>query len=314
MNFKKIAKQAVFWYNVNMKNFLRKYKIFLWIIIGVLIIGGIVWFILTNSDKDVDCLIPPKLEDGAVRMVTKVIDGDTVLIEGGYSVRLLGFDADERGKPCYGAAKERLEEMVLGKEVILEMGNNDLDQWCRYLRYVFVDDINIGLEMVKEGLVVARTSSEDSKYQSEIALAEGSAIENEVGCKWSSFAEVVEDKREGINYQWSKLTPELTGLKVVDVCSADKYYGQEVIIEGWVADGYRSKTNTVFLNLEEIYPNQCLVGVIFSSNLYKFVQNPEDYYSNKMVRMMGEVEEYEGKPEIILKEPSQIEVGRNEEE
>ena len=298
-----------------------KYKIVLAAVL-VLIIGGGVWFLnpgkLVNdklTQESEDCSAPPKLEDGAVRMVTKVIDGDTILIEGGYSVRLLGIDADERGKPCYNAAKERIEEMILGKEVILEMGKNDLDQWRRYLRYVFVDDVNVGLEMVKEGLAIARASYEGSKYQLEIASAEKFAIENEVGCKWSGKGAIESESinRDG-NYQWSKLTSELTGLKVVDAYSADKYYNQEVIIEGWVADGYRSKTNTVFLNFEEYYPDQCFVGVIFSSNLYVFVQNPEDYYSNKMVRMRGEVKEYGGKPEIILEEPAQIEVGMSEEE
>ncbi|MEA2113357.1 MAG: thermonuclease family protein [Patescibacteria group bacterium] len=303
-----------------MKDFLMKYRIILAVVL-ILIIIGIIWFLLVNpADKDSsadlvcmgeDCLVPPKLEDGAVRIVTKVIDGDTVLIEGGYSVRLLGIDADERGKPCYGAAKERLEEMVLGKEAVLEMGRDDLDQWSRYLRYVFVDDINIGLEMVKEGFAVARASGENSKYQSEIALAEKSAIENKVGCKWNGqwAAESELINRGGI-YQWLKLTPELTGLKVVDACSAGEYYGQDVIVEGRIADGYRSKTNTVFLNFENAYPEQCFVGVIFNSDLYKFVQNPEEYYSNQMVRIRGKIKKYGGKPEIILKSAEQIEAGR----
>jgi len=49
--------------------------------------------------------------------------------------------------------------------------------------------------------------------------------------------------------------------------------------------------------------------VIFNIDLYKFVQNPEDYYLNKPVRIVGEIKEYKGRPEIILKDPNQIEVG-----
>ena len=271
-------------------------------------IGLVIYFFNPNNDdlrdEDGDCQDTPKLEDGAVKIVTKVIDGDTVLIEGGYSVRLLGIDADERGKSCYETAKERLEEMVLGQEVILESGKDDLDQWCRYLRYLFLDDVNIGLEMVKEGFAVARASTEGSKYQSETALAEKNAIDNKMGCKWGGYGAT---KSSLINrdktYQWSKLTPELTNLEKIESCSADEYYGKEVIVEGWVADAYRSKTNTVFLNFEQAYPNQCFVAVIFSSDLYKFVQHPEDYYLDKTVRIMGEVEEYQGRPEIILEIP-----------
>ena len=39
------------------------------------------------------------------------------------------------------------------------------------------------------------------------------------------------------------------------------------------------------------------------------MQNPEEYYLNKIVRLKERVEEYKGRPEIILKDPSQIEVG-----
>jgi len=102
-------------------DFLRKYKIILLVIISILIIGTVIFFFpkgLSNnsSEQNEDCSNIPELENNAVRLVTKIIDGDTVLIEGGYSVRLLGIDADERGNPCYGIAKERLEGMVLNKK------------------------------------------------------------------------------------------------------------------------------------------------------------------------------------------------------
>ncbi|MBL7053556.1 MAG: thermonuclease family protein [Candidatus Portnoybacteria bacterium] len=291
-------------------------KIFL-IIVVVSLIGWGMYFIYSNNNNDLrqteECKDTPRLEDNAVRMVTKVIDGDTVLIEGGYSVRLLGIDTDERNKPCYNTAKERLEELVLNKEVILESGNDDLDQWCRYLRYLFLDDLNIGLEMVKEGYGVARASTEGSKYQSEIALAEKNAIDNKIGCKWGGYGAIESNLiNRDKTYQWSELTPELTNLKKIESCSADEYYNKEVIVEGWVADAYRSQTDTVFLNFEEAYPNQCFVGVIFNSDQDQFIQNPEEYYSNQMIRIKGIIEEYKGKSEIILKSSDQIEVGREE--
>lgn len=78
-----------------------------------------------------------------------------------------------------------------------------------------------------------------------------------------------------------------------------------------INDAYRGrKSNTVFLNFEKAYHNHCFTGVIFSSNLYKFVQKPENYYLGKTVRMMGEVKEYQDRPEIILENPSQIEIGK----
>lgn len=122
---------------------------------------------------------------GGKKLVTKVLDGDTVIIEGGYSVRLLGIDADEKGYPCYEPAKKRLEGLVLDKEVYLESDKEDKDQYERYLRYLILDGKNVNVELVKEGLAIARFSRENAKYREEIIAAEKEARENKVGCKWS---------------------------------------------------------------------------------------------------------------------------------
>ncbi len=296
-----------------MKEFFEKNKIFIAIIIGALIVGGAIYFSGNKTNNRGESLLPsptdcshiPELPDGSSKLVTKIIDGDTFLIEGGYSVRILGIDADERGHPCYEEARTRLEELILNKEVKLEKGTEDKDQWCRYLRYAFLNGENISLTLIKEGLVVARFSPEDFKYREEIARAEKEAKENKIGCRWG---ERKEEKEEIVPCQWKKLTQELTGLKVIGACQAGNYYGKEVIVEGQIASTYRSKTNTVFLNFEKPYPNHCFTGVIFSSDQYKFVEYPEKYYSDKTVRIRGTIKEYKGKPEIILKDSSQIEV------
>jgi micrococcal nuclease len=317
-----------------MKNFLIRNKIIIAILLGAVMLAGAIYFSGEKNkaifNKEIEQVAPeisgkndnrellpttgacqniPELKDGALKLVTKIIDGDTFLIEGGYSVRILGIDADERDHPCYEAAKNRLEELILNKEVKLEKGTADKDQWCRYLRYVFLNDKNIGLALVKEGLAVARFSTEDIKYQKEIAGAEEWAKENKIGCKWLPENLITASEKTS-NLQWEKLTSELTGLKVISACEAKNYYGKEMIIEGKIANTYRSKTNTVFLNFEKSYPNHCFTAVIFKSDQVNFSSAPEKYYANKVVRLRGEIKEYQGKPEIILKTPSQIEVGK----
>jgi len=122
-------------------------------------------------------------EDFEKKFVTKVIDGDTVIIEGGEHVRLLGMDTDERGYPCYNPAKKRIEELILGKEVKLEKDQTDKDRYDRLLRYIFLDGKNINAQLVEEGFAVARFY-DDVKYKEEINEAERQAILNKVGCKW----------------------------------------------------------------------------------------------------------------------------------
>lgn len=104
---------------------------------------------------------------------------------GGYHVRLLGMDADEKDYPCYSPAKTRLEGLVLNKQVKLEKDQTDLDQYSRCLRYIFIGNTNVDVQLVKEGLAVARFYEPDVKYKTDIAQAEQQAISSKTGCKWA---------------------------------------------------------------------------------------------------------------------------------
>jgi len=277
---------------------LNEVKIFFVIILALLIIGIFIFlsFSLNNSHSPTGYVV--KGVEGE-KLVTKVLDGDTVIIEGGDSVRLLGIDADEKGHPCYSSAKERLEEFVLNKEVYLEADKEDKDQYKRYLRYLILDGENINLKLVKEGLAIARFSPENLKYKEEIINAEKQARENKVGCKWGeNQAKVTEEET---------ILPS-TPIDAISACNAGNYIGEEKTVAGKIADGYKSRTNTVFLNFEEPYPNSCFTAVIFSSNLINFPENPQFFYEGKIVKVKGVIKEYKGKPEIILEYRSQIEI------
>ena len=284
-----------------MSNAIRKLnenKIFFAIVLASFIIG--IFIFLSFSSNNSPSSTGNKGPEGT-KLVTKIIDGDTVIIEGGYSVRLLGIDADEKGYPCYSSAKERLEELVLNKEVYLESDKEDQDQYKRYLRYLILDGENINLKLVKEGLAIARFSPENTKYKEEIINAEKEARENKIGCKWG-------EKQKNITRDGGNRPPDIDD--AIDACNAGNYIGKEKTVAGKIADGYKSKTNTVFLNFEKPYPNQCFTAVIFSSDLINFPENPQSFYEGKIVKIKGVIKEYQGKPEIILKDRSQIEIVR----
>jgi DNA/RNA endonuclease YhcR with UshA esterase domain len=94
---------------------------------------------------------------------------------------------------------------------------------------------------------------------------------------------------------------------VIDVCSARNYIGKNVVLQGKVIEVSESK-GTTFLNFGSRYPNHCFYGVIFSSSSSKFPQNIESYFEGELVNVRGLVEEYQGKPQIILENPEQIEI------
>ncbi len=259
------------------------------------------------------CAHIPPLRNNSTKKVIEVVDGDTFIIEGNYSVRLIGVDADERGGYCFEEAKERIEQLVLNKKVKLEKGEEDLDKYCRYLRYAFADGTDTGLTLIKEGWAEAHFYSNTSKYRSEYIEAEEIAREGETGCEWGEQKlknETAKSEKDNLKVSWKTLTKEKTGLEIVPVCDADDYVGKEVIIEGVAVDTYRSRTNTVFLNFGSTYPNHCFVAVIFNSDQHRFPDSPEDLYKNETLRIRGRVKMYEGKPEIILERREQIEIGK----
>lgn len=121
----------------------------------------------------------------ATAVVARVIDGDTVELTSGDRVRLIGIDAHEKGEKCYKEAKERMEELVFGKNVTLESDITDKDKYRRLLRYVFVDDKFVNWVMVREGLATMYTIKPDVKYTELFEQAFLLAI-NEDGCLWKS--------------------------------------------------------------------------------------------------------------------------------
>jgi endonuclease YncB( thermonuclease family) len=55
----------------------------------------------------------------ATGKVTKVIDGDTVVVDGRWVVRLIGIDTPEHDKCGFAAATREMKRLVGGKQVVL---------------------------------------------------------------------------------------------------------------------------------------------------------------------------------------------------
>jgi len=119
--------------------------------------------------------------------VTRVVDGDTIEIEGGEKVRYIGIDTPETVDPrkpiqCFGIeASKKNKELVEGKTVRLEKDITDRDKYSRLLRYVWIDNLFVNLELVKQGFASSYSYPPDIKYQEEFLAAETEAREAERG-------------------------------------------------------------------------------------------------------------------------------------
>jgi micrococcal nuclease len=122
--------------------------------------------------------------------VIKVIDGDTLEIEGGQKVRYIGIDTPEtkhptKGVQCFGKqAFEKNKELVEGKEVIMEKDVSETDRYGRLLRFIYVDGVFINDYLVRQGYAHAITFPPDVKLADQFKAAEQEARENNRGL-WS---------------------------------------------------------------------------------------------------------------------------------
>lgn len=86
--------------------------------------------------------------------VVSVADGDTMTIltdsKERIKVRLYGIDAPEKGQDFSSKARIHLNELCYGKTVKVE--KKGIDQYDRLLGIVYLDELNLNQEMIKEGL------------------------------------------------------------------------------------------------------------------------------------------------------------------
>jgi micrococcal nuclease len=120
--------------------------------------------------------------------VTRVVDGDTIEIDGTTKVRYIGMDTPEstNTKECFGKeASNKNKELVLNKQVTLEKDVSETDRYGRLLRYVWIDGTMINEKLVADGYANAASYPPDVKYQDRLRNAEAAARNSNLGL-WSS--------------------------------------------------------------------------------------------------------------------------------
>ena len=101
--------------------------------------------------------------------VSRVIDGDTFVLESGEIIRLLCVDSPEKGEKGYQEAKIFLENLILNKNIFLEKDISEKDVYNRSLRYVYQENIFINKELVKNKHAAIFRYGNDTKRCDEIA-------------------------------------------------------------------------------------------------------------------------------------------------
>lgn len=120
--------------------------------------------------------------------VAKVYDGDTIALEGGEKVRLLGINTPEIGggrkaEEAGGEeAKAWLKQKIEGRRVRLEQDAATRDKYRRLLAHVFAEDgTHINLALVEAGLATTDIYPPNLKYVDALSAAERRAEKEKLG-------------------------------------------------------------------------------------------------------------------------------------
>ncbi|MCX2542997.1 thermonuclease family protein [Pseudomonas sp. COW5] len=202
-------------------------------------------------------------------VVQRVVDGDTVRLSDGRSVRLIGLNTPELGKqgrsdePFAVAARKRLETLVAdsGGRVGLRLGAQEKDHYGRTLAHLYsVSGASLEAQMLADGLgfqvavapnvdlVDCQQAAERSARQAGLGLWKRSPVLKAEQIERSGFAIVsgrvskVQRNRGGI---WIELQDKLV-LRVAPNLlerfagsSLQTLKGRQIEARGWVVDRSR---------------------------------------------------------------------------
>ncbi len=127
------------------------------------------------------------LIEGREAIVERIIDGDTLVIENKTSVRLLGINSPEKGEFYYEEAKKFLEDSILNEKVYLEFGAKKYDKYNRVLAFVFSENKNVNIELIKQGFANVYIL-DNKRYEKQLRAAWQDCMKNK-----KNLCEISED-------------------------------------------------------------------------------------------------------------------------
>lgn len=244
--------------------------------------------LFTVSTKLITCValafISTLLMADEAKYVVRVIDGDTVVLETGERVRLLGINAPElgyKGKPSDAGvqtAKDYLASKVLNQRIIIDVGMERKDKYTRTLAHLFLENgSHVNRQMLRSGMAFLSLHPPNLKYQKTLVLAQRDAEKQRLGL-WSlkayqlrpvAFIETSKSKKWGryrgtisevdLSSKGARLW--LTEQVYIWVSSKHKrhfmhlksYQGQHIEVRGWPRKWGR------YWSIQAIHPSQILL-------------------------------------------------------
>ena len=113
--------------------------------------------------------------------VVRILDGDTIELADGRTVRYIGIDTPELGQPGSDSATACNAAMVLGRTVRLEYGHERFDRYGRTLAFVYSDGRMVNSEILKAGWASCYFFQKNLTHARELVRALDGAMQNRRG-------------------------------------------------------------------------------------------------------------------------------------
>lgn len=237
------------------------------------------------------------LRDGPKGIVTQIVDGDTLLLDNGLVVRLIGIQAPhlKLGReglddwPKGAEAKAALESVALNKPVLLRYGGEEKDRYGRLLAQVFTTgDVPgwVQQEMLAAGLARVYSFPDNRACLPDLFAAEIKARAAGLGIWTDPYYRV---RRADRPKEFSTLS------------------GRYELVEGRVLKAEKSG-GRVYLNFGR-YFKEDFTAVIDARALRLFTDSRLDplKLGGALVRVRGWIDLQDG-PRLTITHPEQIEV------
>jgi micrococcal nuclease len=127
-----------------------------WVLLGLAGVAVGIWLTSGALDDDPAPTGGSLPSSGAV--VSQVVDGDTIRLTDGRSVRLVQIDAPEVPAECFGREATAVLVELLPRDTAVRLEGDpeldDRDEHGRLLRYVVLDEAVVNVELVRRGAAV----------------------------------------------------------------------------------------------------------------------------------------------------------------
>lgn len=227
--------------------------------------------------------------------VRRVHDGDTLVLDDGRRVRLLGIDAPELdaegivARELAARAGAELRRLAEARDVTLLVGFPSEDRYGRTLAYVELAtggrEADLGARLLASGHAQVYASAHPR-------LAAYRALER-----------AAREAERGLWIDAGRQALALDAEATVDAADAASHVGRRVRVVGTVVRVGSSKAG-VFVDFGPTRAD--FTAVIWRSMVPSFEEDPRGWTGRRLA-VTGLVKEHEGSPEMILDSPDQVE-------